>query len=191
MAPRGKRPIKQRVKKRVFLKRVKKRLEQEVGIYFNLLFEAQDKNVDFPKVGFWAGIRLIMPVIDALSEVLLRKSKNDLRPKPVRFMEKYLSIDYPYLVWEMYRHSLIHCDELRSIVYRKHKVSWGVSIGLDSHSFLSSQTMIDLTKLYGDLISFLEREIPEAKGSVYVERYIKFGNKIPKPLKEEILELGK
>lgn len=179
-----------KVKKRVFLKRVKKRLEDEVGIYFDLLFEAQSKDTDFPKVGFWAGIRLLMPVIDSLSSVLYRKSKQDPRPKSVRFMEKHLDIEYPYLVWEIYRHSLLHTDEMRGASYKNNKVTWGLSIGLNNHIFSNGHINIDVIKLYNSILNYLEKEISKnPETSVYVENHVKF-IEVPNDLEREFKEIN-
>ena len=173
-----------RLKKSVFLKGVRERLKNEVGIYYKLLADAHSKDPDFPKVGFWAGIRLMMPVIEALSSTLMRETSKDKRPKPVRFMQKYLNIEYPYLVWEIYRHSLAHTDEMRGASYKRKRVYWGVSIGIDDHFFVDGQMNIDITKLYDDLLKHLDQSIKFASGNVYVESHVHY-IRIPKELELE------
>jgi len=185
----NKRIDKRRISKREFLEGVKGRLENEVGIYLRLLAEKQAQDPNFPKVGCFAGVRLLMPVVDALSSVLMRSSRTDPRPNAVRFLERELEIEYPYVLWEMYRHSLIHTDKIRSLRYRSNRVSWGISIGLDGHFFVGGQTQVDITKLYQDLIAFLEREIPNATGHVYEEGLVVYNRHIPERLKREINDI--
>jgi len=178
---------KRNITKRQFLEEVKQRLENEVGTYLHCLERRGIEDRNAQAVGFWAGIRLLMPVIDALSEVLIRSNRGDQRPKPVRFMDTYLGIQYPFLIWEIYRHSLIHGDLPRWVKYRGHQISWGLQIGPTGvgHDYWPDRINLDITKLYEDLLSFLNREVHVANGNVYQEIGVRFGNGIQPMLKEE------
>jgi len=131
----------------------------------------------------------MMPVIDSLSSVLMKKTRTDERPKAVRFMEKELDIEFPFIVWEMFRHTLMHGDEMRVLEYRKKRVGWGVSMGLGSHRTISGHYGIDLNKLYDDLVDYLDREIQICQGHVYVEHKVKYKKNIQERLKKEMADI--
>lgn len=184
-------PIKEKIKKRIYLKQVRKRLENEAGIYFGLLSKAQSENREFPKVGFWAGIRILMPVIEALSNVLLRETKKDPRPKEVRFLEKNLNFEYPALIWQMYRNPLMHTDQPASLIDGGHKISWGISMRAD-HFFTPDEVNLDPTRLYKDLKDFLDKEVERLEsynGYVFVEKSIKTKRTTSKYIKSEIKKI--
>lgn len=176
---------KRKIPKAQFLSEVKTRLENDVGAYFSHLDCCRARGEGARVVGFWGGLRLLLPVVDALADVLMGRSCHDKRSKPVRFMERYLEIKYPELVWEMYRHALIHGDVLRTASYRGNNISWTVSLGSDGHEFCKGRITLDVNKLYDDLISFLDGKIPKASGYIYETVGVKFKNRIRASLKGE------
>lgn len=169
-----------------FLSSVKKRLENDVEPYFNCISDL--KRTTNKSVGFWALVRMILPVIDAVSEVIYRKKKE--QAKPIRLLEK-LGIRYPNLVWEMFRHSLIHNDELRPAVYRGQSVTWEIRIG-GNHEYINNHIALDMRQLYEDFIGFLDEEIAKSdKRTVYVERGVKFGRSLSQWIKKEFQQMSK
>ncbi len=182
--------------KKVYLIQVKGRLENEVGSYLFFLNQRITDTIKaqkppIPGIGFFGGIRLLMPVIDGLSEVLLKNSKKDTREKSIRLLER-LKIPFPSLVWFLYRNSLIHTDKPSSLVYKKNGVGWRISIGLLNEVNQKGILPIDIKKLYEALMIFIDNEIDNAKGNVYVEEYIritKFNSK-KLSLKEEIIAIN-
>lgn len=151
--PRGAVFEKQKFTKVDFLRGVRERLENEVGSYFRLLDEERQRNSNFPHVGFWGGIRLMMPVIEAISEVYHISQQE--------FLEQHLNIPTPYLAWDLFRHSLIHNDLMQHGKFQGKEVSWGISIVGQGHIIQNEHIGIDLPTLYEDLKSFLESEIAQ------------------------------
>lgn len=171
-----------------FLVGVEERLKNEVGLYFKLLHRAESKNENFPKCGFWAGIRLLMPVIDGLAHVYYPTDAD----KHILFIRNKLRYKYPYLIWEMFRHPLIHTEFVRSAKYKQAKVSWGVSRGVD-HIFCHSQANLDVEKLYSDLLNFVKSELKDdslKRKITDVEVSVIF-TKIPREFEEEFESISK
>lgn len=137
------------MKKVDFLKGASARLNDDVGTILGLIDEHNKKSER--KIGFWASIRMIMPIIEALSHVV--------GETPQVFLGKYLGINIPHLAWDLFRHSLIHGDYLQHGKYQSKDVSWGVLMMGQGHIITSEHIGIDVVSLYQDLKSYLESEI--------------------------------
>lgn len=139
--------ITKKVKRSDFLKSVKQRLNNEVNPYFSCILGIQPDTGAV--VGFWALVRMIFPVIEALSAGL----KTDLS---ILLVE--LGIEYPNITWEIYRHSLMHRDTLRYIKYKNQHVGWVIGIG-QSHAVAKGNVSLDLEDLYSKLIEYIDKQI--------------------------------
>jgi hypothetical protein len=170
-------PVYQRMLKRDYLEGVKNRLENDVKVYIEAV-EQEATQGRF--VGFFGIIRLLMPTIEAIATTIYRGER-----KTQRLLEK-LGFDYPDLVWQSFRHSLMHNDHLGEIQYRGQRITWGTSITGMSHIMQHGQIHIDSKKLYEDLIGFLNTEIA-ATGSthVYVKIGVKYRSKVSKRIKAQ------
>lgn len=134
-----------------FLKGALERLENEVGIYYKLLEEKKQSDPSFVRgVGFWGSIRMLMPVVEAVSSV------QNISPQELLGS---LNIKTPYLVWDLFRHSLIHNDFLQHGKYQSYDVGWGVLMVGQGHIFHPSNIGIDVISLYKDLKYYLETEV--------------------------------
>ncbi len=134
-----------------FLKGAVERLENEVGIYFKLLEEKKQTDPSFVRgVGFWGSIRMLMPVVEAVSYV------QGVTPQELLGA---INIKTPYLVWDLFRHSLIHNDFLQHGKYQTKDVGWGVLMFGQGHIFHPQNIGIDVISLYEDLKGYLEAEI--------------------------------
>jgi hypothetical protein len=138
-----------RVAKAQFLTDVRGRLTGEVGLCVDVLRKA--------RTGFWAMARMVFPVVEAVATVIYRTNN---APKPPILLGK-LGFEHPNLIWQMYRHTLMHNDEMAPAVHRRHVVSWEMNMG-GGHKAADGVLGIDVLKLYEDLFSFLEQEIVRA-----------------------------
>lgn len=160
------------------LNSIKKRLENEAGSYVEMLHV---RNQTEPQVGFFSMVRLIMPVIEHIGKVIYgNKSHSKIK------LLKELGIEYPVLVWEMYRHSLIHNDEMRQITIGNQTVSWFISLRNADHYYEYYKNKVrnartgkllpkpiiihlDMFTLYDSLHEFLTNQISEVSPTKKVE----------------------
>lgn len=183
---RSKKSVYKRVKRADFLSDVKGRLERDVRPYLGCIHQIYASTGK--GVGFWGIARMILPVIEAVANVIYRKVTG--QSKPMRLLKR-LGIEFPYLFWEMYRHPLIHTDQLRTATYRGVKVNWEIRVG-GGHEFKSKHIAVDMEKLYKDFARFIDNEISTSMNkTVFVESGIKFGNGIKKNLKDEFRRILK
>jgi hypothetical protein len=178
----------QRELKAVFLERVRDRLKRDVGPYFALARRIYRETGQ--GVGFWALVRMIFPVIEGVAVVIFRSGTS--RKPPVRLLQT-LGMKYPNVAWEMYRHTLMHNEEMASASYRGRTVNWGIRLG-GGHSWKKGQLHIDARTLYADFLQFLEREISSARKAnshVWVRKSFRFNSGFAKATRQEAWELGK
>lgn len=139
-----------------YFKQILKRMDNE---YLQILNMVTKHNLENERgIGFWSLIRIIFPVIESVA-FAIEKPKEE-------FLEKELNVPFGHIVWEIYRHSLMHTDELRYVVYKDKTISWAVHLGTEDvghiieNQFNSNPTTIhiSLPKLYSSLRDFLARE---------------------------------
>jgi len=169
-----------KVKKKDFLAGVKVRLENDVKIYIEAVENESKKG---NHVGFFGSIRLLMPTIEALAVTIYRGHK---RKKIYRLLEN-LEIEYPELVWQCFRHSIIHRDTLGIVKYRGEEVSWSCSVFGMKNIFQQGQLHIDSKTLYLSLLDFLDNEIANCGNeSVYVQVGVRFKSNLRAETKKEL-----
>ncbi len=170
-------PVYQRMLKRDYLQGVKSRLENDVKVYIEAI-EQEATRGRF--VGFFGIIRLLMPTVEAIATTVYRGER-----RTQRLLEK-LGFEYPELVWQSFRHSLMHNDHLGEIRYRGHRITWGTSITGMDHIMAHGQIHIDSKRLYEDLITFLDSEIAATSSThVYVKVGVKYRSKVSKRIKSQ------
>ncbi len=168
-----------------FLVGVRGRLENDAGAYFESI--ERIRRSTGTGVGFWALVRMILPAIEAVARVIYRRSRR-ASAKPQRLLQE-IGIAYPHLAWEMFRHSLVHTDDLRPAVYRNQIVEWEVRVG-GGHGDRRNRVAIDMRQLYTDFLRFLDREIQRSgTRMVYVERAVRFGRGVDPLLKGEFKKI--
>ena len=146
------------VSKTLYLKNILFRLEVEYIGILNLVTEYNLKN-EKGMGGFWSLIRIIFPVIESVADVI-GKQKED-------FLEEDLKVPFGHLVWKLYRHPLMHTDELRLGIYKGKTISWATHLGneLDEHLVAKQEGShpttihIVIPRLYFALRDFLVKEI--------------------------------
>ena len=139
-----------------FLSGALARLNDDVGTILNFI-EDHNRNSE-RKIGFWASIRMIMPIIKAIAHVNGESPQN--------FLGKYLSVNTPHLAWDLFRHSLIHGDYLQHGKFQAKDVSWGVSMFGQGHVVTSGHIGVDVVTLYQKLKEYLENEITKNDSTI-------------------------
>lgn len=146
-----------------YLEQILERMNNE---YLQILSMVTKYNLENERgIGFWSLIRIIFPVIECVASVM-GKQKED-------FLERELKVPFGYIVWEIYRHSLMHTDELRYVVYKDKTISWAVHLGNEDighiieDQFNSKPTTIHISipSLYSSLRDFLVQEIAKKNSS--------------------------
>lgn len=132
-----------------FFKDALARLNDDVGTILDIIVKYNKRSER--KIGFWASIRIIIPIIEAISHVV--------GETPQKFLEKYLGVNTPYLAWDLFRHSLIHSDYLQHGKFGIKEVSWGVLMMGQGHIIKSEHIGIDVITLHQKLKKYLEKEV--------------------------------
>ncbi len=136
-----------------FLDAALHRLQDDIGIILNLI-DSHNHQAAQSKgriIGFWAGLRMILPIIEAVSHVM------GIRPQEL--LGNHLNITTPDLAWDLFRHSLTHGDYLQHGIYQEKRIIWGVTFMGNGHVITSGRIGIDLPTLYQDLVNYLQQEI--------------------------------
>lgn len=112
---------------------IRGRLENDVG----RLLEVASKNDIF---AFWAFLRMVFPVVESIGDLVFREksSTNNLKCILKEEFGKHNKayFDVAALLIILYRHSLIHHDELGIIDFKNFKVSWALQFDWTPHNHL-------------------------------------------------------
>lgn len=149
-----------------------RRLQDDVGTILQLIdaHNLQTFTNHGRTIGYWASLRLILPIIEAVSHVL------GIRPQ--QLIGNHLNIPTPDLMWDLFRHSLTHGDTLQEGNYQGKRVSWGVGFDLGGHVISPGHINIDVPTLYTDLVNCLQSEIAKNDQTlVDVETGVDYGIK--------------
>lgn len=135
--------------------------------------------------GFWFISREVFPVIDVVGNALYKKEG------PQKILEE-LGQKKPYLVWEMYRHSLIHEDRPRAAKHLRKNVNWSIALGVSEVDNSSSQVnILNPEYIYQRLLNLLvnKRETTKRK-YVSIEESVVFCKYVDRssPILKEIYE---
>jgi hypothetical protein len=184
--------IRRRVRRLEFLSEVRQRLEADITPYLTTIQTIHDQTGR--GVGFWALARMIFPVVEAVSSVLYRTGKKQKERRPVRLLRQ-LGFEYPNLVWEMYRHTLMHTDEMASASYMGRRVNWGIAVG-NGHLWDegTGYLQVDVKELFADFLEFLKRmesDRRSATKSLWVKESFRLNEAYNKNTRDEILRLGR
>lgn len=176
-----------RMPKADFLLGVLHRLQGDVGPYFALIHSIQRKTGR--QVGFWALARMLFPVVEAVAYVIYRTA--GAKNGPAKLLER-LGFKYPHVVWQMYRNTLMHHDEMATASCLGRRIAWGLGLGT-GHGWGEGLIQVDLRKLYVDLSAFLQREAARSRRrptSVWVRESFRLPRDRRGPLRREMLRLG-
>ena len=136
-----------------FITGVLRRLQDDVGTILQLIdtHNYQTFTNNNRTIGYWASLRMILPIIEAVSHAM------GIRPQ--QLLCDHLHIRTSHLMWDLFRHSLTHGDTLQEGVYKGKRVSWGVGFGAGAHVINAGTIHIDVPTLYNDLENYLQQEV--------------------------------
>lgn len=159
---------------------IKKRLEDDAGRLFNLASK------DFTP--FWVFARTLFPIAESIGALLYKRSstenlKNIFLKELSVYNPKYG--EFAALVALIYRHSLIHQDELRNVCYKDYLISWEVSyhyphissstkhleLSKSASSEKSLSLHFDLRQFYEDLLRLCEDKSKINFSGLIAQRY--------------------
>jgi hypothetical protein len=105
-------------------------------------------------IGNFALIRMLFPPIETIAQAINKKPQDLLTE---------LGIKFPYLYWSLFRDVFMHADEFENAIYEKTEIRPGIGIaypgGSGSHTSTQSVAMVTVTKLYFDLVQYIEKYI--------------------------------
>lgn len=134
------------------LKSIQTRLFNDVGPYVDLIQEKAKK--EKVGIGNFALIRMLFPPIESIARAI---------DKEPQYLLSQLGIKFPYLYWSLFRDVFMHNDEFEVAIYEKTQIFPGIGIaypgGSGSHTSTQSIAMVTVTKLYFDLIQYIDKLI--------------------------------
>ena len=158
------------------------RLEGDVGTILKLISKGKKEGF-FPNTApFWALLRMTFPIAEAVGDLIYRNDKT------VQNLQSVLENEFEAVrsgyqgkaatLTLLFRHSLIHTDELRTLVIGQREVGWSVSWS-EQTSHLSllnvpgSDVVIrfDTTAFYEDLIAVCHDAMGKPWGGQVMKRY--------------------
>lgn len=138
-----------RVNLHEYLNNIRNRLICDVEPYVYFVQEKARK--EKVGVGNFALIRMLFPPIETIASAINKKPQIVLSE---------LGIKFPYLYWSLFRDVFMHADEFENAIYGNVKIFPGIGIQYsgDSGSHTSTKTiaMVTVTKLYFDLIKYID-----------------------------------
>ena len=157
------------------------RLEGDVGTILQLILKSKEVGF-FPNTApFWALLRMTFPIAEAVGDLIYRD-------KTVQNLQSVLENEFEAvrsgyrgkaaILTLLFRHSLIHTDELRTLVIGQREVGWSVSWSEQtSHLSLLNIPGIDVvirfdtTAFYEDLIAVCRKAMGKTWDGQVMKRY--------------------
>ncbi len=104
--------------------------------------------------GNWSSMRMICPVIEALSN-------NDTNRR--NSILKLIGIEYPAIFWAMYRHGLMHNDNApQSIQLDKHSIGWGFNWDQNEAAYkVGNNYSLNPSVIFDNLVHWLRAQLAD------------------------------
>lgn len=186
--PSGAKFIFKKTLKNRFLSVIKQRLQEDVGTILTLVNQYNEKSER--GIGYWALLRMLLPIIEAIAHI------ENTTPQLIL---KKIDIPTPYLMWDLFRNSLMHGDLIYYGEYKGRRITWGVSISEDlkTHIIRDKKIHINVSKLYEDLNKYLDKSIASDNqrmievevGVLYDDSNMKARKNIKREIIDEFLKL--
>lgn len=145
------------------LMNVRNRLIDDFGGIHQLVLENRNSQAAKGLTGiapFWGFARMIFPIAESIGDLIHRSSstvnlesffKDDLSKIDDRYSE------YSAILAQLFRHSLLHQDELRTLIIGKRKLVWALSMfgsSLEHLKIYQDQADLNRRALHFDLTVF-------------------------------------
>lgn len=150
--------------------RMLERLRNDVGEIIKLVVAERSRDRDW--CPWWALARMTFPIAESIGDLIYKSTPsnnliNVLGKDLALINPQYASM--PNSLALLYRHSLMHQDELRSLDTQSGTLVWMLSFGMNSEHLKLKQinqdkypvfrVNIDITQFYEDLVRLLEDKI--------------------------------
>ena len=166
---------------------VLKALEGDVGAILKLVALAREKGLYWVgnEAPYWALVRMMFPITEALADLayqdeetsqqLIKVLANEfeaVRPGPHRYKGKAAILTI------LFRHSLTHTDEMRTLTSAGRKVGWALSVGMQAdhlrvtqHGPRTFSVHFDITAFYDDIVAVCKNAINKPENGSVAQRY--------------------
>jgi hypothetical protein len=157
------------------------RLRDDVGTLIALTESAKQVGTIGSGAPFWALVRMMMPIAESIGDLVYRKTPS---ANLICVLENEFEAVHPgyrgkaALIAVLYRHGLMHHDELRCLQTAGRELFWSLSFGIPKeHLRVSSDGAghwglhFDLHAFYGDLVAVGEACVARAWGGAVKDRY--------------------
>lgn len=157
------------------------RLEGDVGTILKLISKGKKEGFFSDTAPFWALLRMTFPIAEAVGDLIYRNKSTALNLQSV-LENEFEAVRPGYrgkaaILTLLFRHSLVHTDELRTLVRGKREVGWSVSwSGQKKHlSLLNVRGMdvihFDTTAFYDDLVAVCRKAMGKTWDGQAMKRY--------------------
>ena len=160
------------------------RLEDDVGTILQLILKGKKEGL-FPKTApFWALLRMTFPIAEAVADLIYCNCNKSTAQNLQSVLEnEFEAVRLGYrgkaaILTLLFRHSLAHTDELRTLVIGQREVGWWVSwSGQTSHLSLLNVPGIDVvirfdtTAFYEDLVAVCHNVMGKQWDGQVMKRY--------------------
>ena len=159
------------------------RLEGDAGTILQLISKSKKVGL-FPNTApFWALLRMTFPIAEAVGDLIYRNANTGQNLQSV-LENEFEAVRPGYqekaaILTLLFRHSLTHTDELRTLVIGQREVGWWVSwSGQTNHLSLSHNVSgidvvicFDTTAFYEDLVAVCHNAMGKPWEGQVMERY--------------------
>jgi hypothetical protein len=165
------------------IERVLEHLENDVGIFLKMIEEARATSARAAYAPYWALMRMMFPVAESLADLIFQ-TPNQTAANLIQVLEvKFEKVRAGYqgkaaTLTQLFRHSLTHSDEPRTLVATSKGVAWRVTYNeRSSHLAVEHlradlvQISFDVTAFYDDLVAVCKKAIHEETDPKIVTQY--------------------
>ena len=157
------------------------RLENDVGTILQLILRGKKEGLFPDAAPFWALLRMTFPIAEAVGDLIYRNKSTALNLQSV-LENEFEAVRAGYqgkaaILTLLFRHSLAHTDELRTLVRGKREVGWLVSWSgqqkhLMSHNVRGMDVIhFDTTAFYDDLVAVCRKAMGKTWDGQVMKRY--------------------
>lgn len=157
------------------------RLENDVGTILKLISKGKKEGFFPGTAPFWALLRMTFPIAEAVGGLIYDRKGQNLQSVLENEFEAVRSgyRGKAAILTLLFRHSLAHTDELRTLVIEQREVGWRVSwSGQKNHLSLSHNVSgidviihFDTTAFYEDLVAVCHNAMGKAWDGQVMKRY--------------------
>jgi len=158
------------------------RLEGEVGTMLQLIPEGKKIGLFPDTAPFWSLMRMMFPIAESIGDLIYRTDSSVKNLQAVLERE-FEAVRSGYkgkaaILSLLYRHSLTHTDELRTLFTGGRKVGWFVSWSAQEHHLRLLRNAhgvygirFDTTAFYEDLVAVCHNVMGKPSGGQVMQRY--------------------